>query len=169
MGFAEQRQSVAFHARYQVSGEDSARTVEEDAWSDGGRLRVSREAHAPDGSLTLTATIVLPDQAVGCVQLPGEEWACSPIPSRSPSDLRLFEEPTATELLSVSIEPHDDKVGDEPVRCFSMARSGETIEVCFTSDGIPARFVAGTTRRELVQLIRGPVEAGTFDLPAPLS
>jgi len=132
-------------------------------------------------TLSRNTQLVGPSGPVACTKAGTAAWSCVPKPGLGLGDVGVVSPALVAKLSSLDVSVHDDRILDEAVRCFTVARpAGVTTttgpsggaadltaaELCLTSDGIPVRVVAGPTRLDAVSLTRGRAPDSVFQPPA---
>lgn len=159
---------LTFHVRYRT--ERGGATADLELWSAPPRARRDVDAVTAQGRAR-TAEIRLQDRVIRCVETARVPWQCVPQPAgqaADPGDLTLG----AVNVLGGStITARDDRILDQPVRCFAVQPPADTTarpaEVCLTSEGIPLR-VDGGDGPTVATLIEREVDGKAFDPPAKL-
>jgi hypothetical protein len=114
-----------------------------------------------------------------CTKAGTAPWSCVPKPGLSLGDVGVVSPALVAKLSSLDVSVHDDRILDQAVRCFTVARPAgatttgptgagadlDAAELCLTSDGIPVRVVAGPTRLDAVSLNRGRAPDSVFQPP----
>jgi hypothetical protein len=116
-----------------------------------------------------------------CTKSGTAPWSCVSKPGLTLGDVGVVSPALVAKLSSLDVSVHDDRILDQAVRCFTVARpAGATTttgptgagadlnaaELCLTSDGIPVRVVAGSTRLDAVSLNRGRAPDSIFQTPS---
>ena len=115
--------------------------------------------------------ITLPSGRVGCTQQGTEPWSCEKKAGGTGGSLtNIMTSTIVGQLRGYNTEARDERVATEPSRCFTLSGGeGGPAEICFTTDGILSRVVAGDVRLELTDLDRRAPGDDVFVLPAPVS
>lgn len=103
---------------------------------------------------------------VSCLRQGDAAWVCTTQPHITAAAADALAVPSTDQLAGRSITARDDTVAGHQVRCFVFEGADPSSELCLGNDGIVMRVVSASSRLELLELIRGPVAAGVFDLPA---
>jgi len=131
-------------------------------------------------TLERSTQLVGPSGPQACTKAGTAPWSCVPKPGLTLGDVGVVSPALVAKLSSLDVSVHDDRILDQAVRCFTVARPAGTTtttsptgagadlnaaELCLTSDGIPVRVVAGPTRLDAVSLNRGRAPASVFQPP----
>ena len=163
----EDRQEVAYHARYEGQSVDTSSIVIE-TWQDSdGRVRQDQILSAAGQGAHLVS-IDGDDGPLRCNRVSEQGWTCRrAAPAEAAADDPI--EAIRARLAEGEVTAHDEQVDDEPARCFELGAEDETSELCVRPDtGIPVRISAGPTELRLV-LLEMTVDPAAFEPPGPVS
>lgn len=171
----DRAQGLNVDARYSVTN-GSSPSSSAHLWRRPPLARLDTETGSGDEARR-TAQIITTSGPVGCSQTGTGPWACGPKPGLKIGDVDIVSTGILAQLSAVRVVARDDNVAGVPARCFTVSSpegtppstgpgAVESAEVCVTTDGVPARVVAGTTRLDLVSLDRIRPPDAVFQPPA---
>ena len=144
---------ATFHATYDVSSTDlPGAAVTFETWRRAPRTRTDIDVRKPDG-VVHTRQLQLPDRTVACQSSGDGPWQCAQVPKAAGSASDPFGAAVADELAKArSVTVRNRVIGGRRVRCFTLARDGQTALFCATREGIPVRVESPGATLQLLAL-----------------
>jgi len=142
-------------------------------WRRGPLGRLDIESGQGDAARRSTQ-LVSPSGPVACTQAGSAPWSCAPRPGLTLSDVGVVPPDLVAGLSKLGVSVRAERVAGQSARCFTVTDANTTTtgtaigsaELCLTSDGIPVRLAAGSTRVDAVSLVRARPPDSVFKPPA---
>ena len=161
-----------FHARYRAASPDQPdQTIE--LWRNPPNQRQDLVVSA-SGQVGRTASFLLRNRALTCVQEAPAPWKCQSAPPSASAGVAggvgpgpdAFLRLLVGEVSGPALDVRDETIAGSSARCFRFPLQAATADVCATRTGVPARISDGSSLIELTSL-SAAVPDRVFTPPAP--